>query len=154
MREKYFFYNSSSSDYTPVIQTTCGSLQSKICGGRAFSPFSDFWSRISSTFRIGTVSEKHWNSWVSVRAACPGVQAGGWSQQAPCQQLQHCAHAESQLCRDSTSCSFPWAWGIPSQENQSTLSSLSCWGNTRVLSALGMVSQSFHPVLTQNMLQS
>lgn len=74
---------------------------------------------------------------------------------APCEQLQRCAHAESQLCTHSTSCGFPWAWGIPSQENQSTLSSLSCWSNTRVArSALVMVSQDFHPVLTQNMLQS
>lgn len=32
MRGRYFLYNSNSSDYTQVIQTTCGLLQWKIYG--------------------------------------------------------------------------------------------------------------------------
>lgn len=66
MRGRYFFYNSNSSDYMQVIQTTCGSLQLKICGF-FFSP-SFFKARFLILLGFGQSPKKH-DSWVSVRAA-------------------------------------------------------------------------------------
>lgn len=156
MRGRYFLYNSNSSDYTQVIQTTCGSLQSKICGGRIFFPFPDFQSRISSSFRIRADSKKH-NSWASVGAAAELSWCSGWGLV-----LTGTLWAAAALC----SCREP----AMQREHQLQISL--CLGNpqpgksvdfeffellerhTGARSALDMVSQNFHPLLTQNMLQS
>lgn len=89
MRGRYFIYRSNSSDYSQVIQTTCGSLQSKICRGKGFFPFSDFF-KAGFPVPLGSEQTAEWVSEQPQGCAGAGVAPRG----AP-EQLQPRAHAES-----------------------------------------------------------